>query len=224
MRAGVTWYSCRWDERASYWPTSHLLPISIQSARYACWPPRAGLSWPCWCAPPPPPFSGWWSMPTPNYSHTLSYSLNVFISLCNASFWSHDIYSSGEGSSSVALLKGSSLSPPPWKLVFSYFLRVFPDPMWGQRSGCRTCTDCKALWGTFVICDIGLYKINWIELKNPVPEHRFTYIWVFLTSHYRDSVPVCIVFIACFPSLLVSFAVIVADVRSPTIRHHICVI
>jgi len=26
------------------------------------------------------------------------------------------------------------------------------------------CTDCKALWGKFVICDIGPYKINWIEI------------------------------------------------------------
>jgi len=26
------------------------------------------------------------------------------------------------------------------------------------------CTDRKALWGKFVICDIGLYQINWIEL------------------------------------------------------------
>jgi len=27
--------------------------------------------------------------------------------------------------------------------------------------GCM-CTDCKALWGKFLICDNGLYKINWI--------------------------------------------------------------
>jgi len=26
-------------------------------------------------------------------------------------------------------------------------------------------TDCKAHWGKFVICDIGLHKINWIELN-----------------------------------------------------------
>jgi len=31
--------------------------------------------------------------------------------------------------------------------------------------GCRMCTDCKALWGKFLICDVGLYKINWIELN-----------------------------------------------------------
>jgi len=42
---------------------------------------------------------------------------------------------------------------------------VFPDPMWKVKGqGCRMWTDCKALWGRFVICDIGLYKINWIKL------------------------------------------------------------
>jgi len=35
--------------------------------------------------------SGSWSMPTSIYSYTLSSSLNVLL-LCNASFWSHDIY------------------------------------------------------------------------------------------------------------------------------------
>jgi len=27
------------------------------------------------------------------------------------------------------------------------------------------CTDCKAHWGKFVSCDIGLYRINWIEIE-----------------------------------------------------------
>jgi len=40
---------------------------------------------------------------------------------------------------------------------------VFPDPMSGQRSGMSICTE--ALWGTFVICENGLYKIHWIELS-----------------------------------------------------------
>jgi len=31
-----------------------------------------------------------------------------------------------------------------------------------KGQGCRLCTDCKALWGNFVICDV-LYKMNWIE-------------------------------------------------------------
>jgi len=44
-------------------------------------------------------------------------------------------------------------------------LEVVPGPMWGQRSGMSMCTDCKALWDTFVICENGLYNINWIELN-----------------------------------------------------------
>jgi len=64
----------------------------------------------------------------------------------------------------LALLKGSSLFFP-WKGFF-YFLGVVPDPMWGQRSGMSMYTDCKALWGEFVFCDNGLYKINCIELNN----------------------------------------------------------
>jgi len=44
-------------------------------------------------------------------------------------------------------------------------LGVSPDPMWGQRSGMSICTDGKALWGKFVICENGLYKYNWTELN-----------------------------------------------------------
>jgi len=32
-----------------------------------------------------------------------------------------------------------------------------------KGQGCRMYTDCKALWGKFVICGVGLYKMNWIE-------------------------------------------------------------
>jgi len=83
--------------------------------------------------------------------------------VCNESFCTHDVYSSvhlGEGSSSVALLKVSSLFAP-----VKGCLGVVPDPMWGFGSGMSMCTDCKALWGKFVICENGLYKINWIELN-----------------------------------------------------------
>jgi len=38
-------------------------------------------------------------------------------------------------------------------------------PMWGPGTGMSMCTDCKPLWGKFVICDIGLYKMNWIEIE-----------------------------------------------------------
>jgi len=43
-------------------------------------------------------------------------------------------------------------------------LGVVPDPMRGSGTGMSMCTECKALWDTFVICENGQYKINWIEL------------------------------------------------------------
>jgi len=79
------------------------------------------------------------------------------------SFWSHDIYSSfhpGEGSSSVALLKVSYLFSL-WKGFFYFFL--IRGEVKGQ--GCRMSTVFKALWGKLVICENGLYKINWIEFR-----------------------------------------------------------
>jgi len=71
----------------------------------------------------------------------------------------------GEGSSSVAVLKVSS---PyfPCESFFSIsweFLLIWCEV---KGQGCRMCTDCKALWGKFVICDVGLYKINWIETSH----------------------------------------------------------
>jgi len=115
----------------------------------------------------PAPPSGSWTMLTRNYSNTLSNSLNVFMELCNDSFWSHDIYSSvnpGEGSSSVALRKVSSIFFPV-KGFFSIYWEFFLIWCEVKGQGCRMCTDFKALWGKFVICDIGLSKINWTELK-----------------------------------------------------------
>jgi len=38
------------------------------------------------------------------------------------------------------------------------------------------CTDRKALWGKFVNCDIGQYKINWIELN-----------WTFFIAFIKSS-------------------------------------
>jgi len=35
--------------------------------------------------------------------------------------------------------------------------------MWGTGTGMSQ--DCKARWGKFLICDIELYQINWIELN-----------------------------------------------------------
>jgi len=107
--------------------------------------------------------SGSWSMPTTNYSHTLSHSLNVLL-LCNDSFWSHDVYSPvypRERSSSVTLLEGSSLFFL-WRFYSSISWELFLIRCEVKGQGCRTCTDCKALWGTFVMCHIGLYEINCI--------------------------------------------------------------
>jgi len=46
----------------------------------------------------------------------------------------------------------------PHESYFFYFLGVFPDPMLKSW-------DRDVLTDTFVICDIGLYKMNLIELK-----------------------------------------------------------
>jgi len=58
------------------------------------------------------------------------------------------------------------LTPPGgamryWKGFFS----ISWDFLLIRCDGDVVCGDPKALWGTFVICDNGLYKINWIELK-----------------------------------------------------------
>jgi len=47
----------------------------------------------------------------------------------------------------------------PMKGFFSISLEVFLIQCEVKGQGCRMCTDCKALCGIFVICDIGLYKI-----------------------------------------------------------------
>jgi len=70
----------------------------------------------------------------------------------------------GEGSFSVALLKVSSLFFL-WKGFFYFLGEFFLIRCEFLGQGCCMCTDCKALWGKFVICDIGLYKIDWIELN-----------------------------------------------------------
>jgi len=61
----------------------------------------------------------------------------------------------GEGSSSVALLKVSSLFSP--ERVFSISWEFFLIRCEVKGQGCHMCTDCK---GKCVICEIGLYKIN----------------------------------------------------------------
>jgi len=60
----------------------------------------------------------------------------------------------------------------PSERFFFSLLGVFPDPMWGQRSG-MSCVRSKVRdlirvhieksWGEFIFCDIGFKKLNWIE-------------------------------------------------------------
>jgi len=68
----------------------------------------------------------------------------------------------GEGSSSVLFWR---FLPFFSSNVFSFSWEFFLIPRKVKGQGCDMCTDCKALWGKFVICDIELYEINWIELK-----------------------------------------------------------
>jgi len=136
--------------------------------------------------------SGSWSMPTTHYSSFLSYSFNV-LEICNTVHSVHmtlnsiqfitnlricisglyNLYTDdcrhilllsvqGEGSSSVALLKVFSYFFL-WKFVFS-FLGSFS---WSNvRSKVRDVVCVRILKPSeFVICDFGLYKINWIEFK-----------------------------------------------------------
>jgi len=64
----------------------------------------------------------------------------------------------------------------PPLLLSSRFLPFCPFLWWEfflilcevLGKGCRMSTNCKALWGIFVIFDSGSYKINWIEFYNLV--------------------------------------------------------
>jgi len=94
----------------------------------------------------------------------MSYSLNVYVILwlCSSGHMTSIVLSILERDPRL-LLYWRVLTFFPW-MIFYYFLGVFfliRCEVKGQ--GCRTCTDCKALRGEFVICDFGLYKINWIE-------------------------------------------------------------
>jgi len=95
--------------------------------------------------------------------------------LCNRVMlfiWSHDVYCSvhpGEGSSSVALLKGSSPFPPPCGDIFSIFWEF--SLIWCEvkGQGCRMCTDQGGKFTIFLggnFCPYwlaiqGLLKRNW---------------------------------------------------------------
>jgi len=51
--------------------------------------------------------------------------------------------------------------PPERFFSISWEFFLIRCEVLGQE--CRMCTDCKALWGKFIICDFGLYQWNWIE-------------------------------------------------------------
>jgi len=130
------------------------------------------MPWRCWCAPPTHPLylllpdelrrSRSWSMPI----HTICHANWM---CCNSVMLT-----------SVHMTSVASVHPGRGILlccsVFNFFLRervfsisweLFLIRCEDLGQGCRMCTDCNALWGKFVICDIGRYKINWIELKCP---------------------------------------------------------
>jgi len=107
---------------------------------------------------------------------------------------------------------------PPWRGIllccspegFFLLLGVIPDPMWGQRSGM---SDCKALWGEFVNCDIWRYKINWIKWIEPFNEsHMYvTVLWSQISdvfAGYRPARVFCMAapFVTCliFPHIDIS--------------------
>jgi len=109
--------------------------------------------------------SGSWFMPTTNYAYT-----HIHWMCCN-SVMIHSVHMSS------ILLSILERDPPlllswrvlplfPLKGFFLFFGEFFLIRCEVKGQGCRMCTDCKALWGEFVICDIGLYQINCIELMN----------------------------------------------------------
>jgi len=78
-------------------------------------------------------------------------------------------------------------------LFFGEFLLTRCEVL-GQ--GWRMCTDCKALWGKFVICDIELHEINWItnlhKAHKKTLERRSTFQKVWVTSGF-----ISFFFLAC---------------------------
>jgi len=128
-------------KRLTDFPSDPDVPLSWNSLSTAEWTLRCIVD------------VSWWLWWCPNNSSTAAITL-----ICpSGHMTSITPVHPGEGSSSVALLKGSSLFFP-----VKGCLGVVPDPMWGQRSGMSMCPDCKALWDTFVNCENGLY---WIELN-----------------------------------------------------------
>jgi len=111
--------------------------------------------------------SGLWNMPNTNYSYTLSYSLNVLLRCFNLCIMIPSLHMAsiasvhpGEGSSSVALLKVSSLFSP-WRVVWEFFL--MRCEVLGQ--GCLCVQIVKHSETNLKFVKMGYTnKLNWIEL------------------------------------------------------------
>jgi len=58
--------------------------------------------------------------------------------------------------------------------VFSILGDLFQFRCEVKGQGCRMCTDCKGLWGEFVIFNFGLYKIKWIDLSRNFSHEALT--------------------------------------------------
>jgi len=127
------------------------------------------MPWPCWCSAhssslPP---SAWWIMEVWIVIHDY-YQLFIHsvISIeCVLTLICPSVHMAsvapvhpGERSSSVALLKVSSLCSP-WRVVWEFFL--IRCEVLGQ--GCLCVQIVKPSLSQ--ICENGLYKINWIGLK-----------------------------------------------------------
>jgi len=122
--------------------------------------------------PPPPPLylllfhglrrSGSWSMPTRTI-HTLCHI--YWMCLCNAFHlvtWHLFFCPSWRGILLCCSAEDFSTCFTPERF-FSISWEFFLIRCEVKGQGCRMRADYKTLWGKFIICDIGLYKINWIE-------------------------------------------------------------
>jgi len=125
---------------------------------------------------PPTPGSGSWSMPTTNYSYTLSYSSNVLLLCCTNSLRTHDVYCIWRG---ILLCCSPEGFFPffPVKGCFPFFGEFFLIRCEVLGQGCCMCTDCKAIWGTFVI--LGYKKQT--ELNKSFSFHQTTWS---MATHY----------------------------------------
>jgi len=122
--------------------------------------------------PPPPPNRGPCLLPT---FHTLCQTHWMCISAMIPSGHMTSIVLSILERDPPLLLSWRFLPFFPCEKVFSIFWELFPVQCEVKGQGCGMCTDCKALWGTFVICENGLYTIkrNWIESSQHFCKYSF---------------------------------------------------